>query len=110
MYRRTREHIDGHPCFASATGRHLFRHPDLDQWHLHPDPFDPAETNCTAYISAFSGPVPTGTRAWRVVAEAGGFVVADMTAREVDAVAAAALEAAREAAAAGLAAAVAQVA
>jgi hypothetical protein len=23
----TRQQIDGHPCFASASGQHLFRHP-----------------------------------------------------------------------------------
>ena len=110
MYRRTWEQIDGHLCYASATRKHLFHHTDHDQWHLHADPFDLAETTCTAWIAAVGVPVPTGTRAWRVVTEVeDGFVVANATAREVDAVAAAALEAECEAfAAAGLAAAVAQ--
>jgi hypothetical protein len=107
-----REQIGDHPCFASVAGHHLFRHPETDKWHLKPDPFDPAETACTACITVDGGPVPTGTRAWRVLDVKGtAFEDADVTAREVDAAAAAALEAEHAAAAAaGLAAAVAQVA
>jgi hypothetical protein len=85
MYRRTREQIDGHPCFASAAGLHLFRHPE-DEWHLSPKPFDPATTACAAWIAAAGGPVPTGARPWWVaVADGvgGKFVEAEVTAREV---------------------------
>ena len=82
VYRRTREQIDGHPCFASAAGHHLFRHPQTDQWNLRFGPFDPATNACAAWIAAAGGPVPTGARAWRVYdgREWGG---GELTAREV---------------------------
>ena len=104
MYRRTREQIDGHPCFASAAGQHLFRHPEDDKWHLSFKPFDPADPFCVASISAAGGPVPTGARAWWVY-DGGKWVEHEVTAREVDAAAAAALEVERAAAEAARAAA-----
>ena len=60
VYRRTREQIDGHPCFASAADRHLFRHPALDRWHLTPNAYDPAASTCFAMVGAAGGPVPMG--------------------------------------------------
>ena len=108
MYRRTREEIDGHPCFASAAGKHLFRHPETDEWQLHRKRFDPSTSDCWACIPAAGGPVPTGARAWDV-ADGAELVPTELTALEVDAAAAAAVEAeCAAAAAAGLAAAVAQ--
>jgi hypothetical protein len=82
VYRRMREQIDGHPCFASVLGQHLFRHPETDTWYLRNKPFDPAQTGCTAYIPAAGGPVPTGARAWWVH-DGGRWVHGEVTAHEV---------------------------
>ena len=82
MYRRTREEVDGHPCFASAAGQHLFRHPEDDRWCLCIKPFDPAEKTCFAWIAAAGGPVPTGARVWRV-GDGVKWFDAEATAREV---------------------------
>ena len=64
MYRRTVQQIDGHTCFASAAGHHLFRHPEPDEWHLRRERHDPAKLNCWAQTNAAGGPVPIGRRAW----------------------------------------------
>jgi hypothetical protein len=66
VYWRTREQIGGHPFFASVAGRHLFRHPKLDKWHLRSTPYNPASPSCAAWILASGGPVPTGARARRL--------------------------------------------
>ena len=83
VYRRTREQIDGHPCFASATRVHLFRHPEHDEWHLTYKPFDPTDAACAAWIPAVGGHVPTGAQAWNVLDSDGEWVDAEATAREV---------------------------
>ena len=88
--------MEGYPAYAAVDDRHLYRHPELDKWHLHSKPFDPGTTICVTSIVALGGPVPTGARAWTVAAGGKG-VGAEVTARKLDAAAAAALEAARAA-------------
>ena len=111
-YAPTGGQVAGYPSFSAGPTKHLYRHPELDQWHISSKPFDPATNACVANIPAAGGPVPTGARAWRV--DLGSFgnpnwVQYEVTAREVDAAAAAALEAERAAAeAAGAAVAAAQ--
>ena len=87
----------GRAAYKNRKGQHLFWHPEEDEWHLSPKPFDPAEDGCTAYIAARrGGPVPSGARAWRV-AVGGEFVDRELTVCEVGAEEAAALDAADEA-------------
>jgi hypothetical protein len=77
---------------------HLFWHPEDDDWQLSPEPFDPAEGGCAAYIGAGNGPVPVGARAWTVFT-GGEWVDRELAVREVGAGEAAALDAADAAAA-----------
>jgi hypothetical protein len=94
--------IQGYPSYAAGPTRHLYRHPEEGQWHLHDRPFDPAKTSCRAHIPAAAGPVPTGARAW-TVDDGAGWVEHEVTACEVDAAAAAAAALEAECAAAALA-------
>jgi hypothetical protein len=97
-YAPTGEQVAGYPAFSAGPTMHLFRHPEADQWQLSFKPFDPAVTGAWARIPAAAGPVPTGAGAWTVW-DGAKYVEAEVTAREVDA-AAAALEAERAAVAA----------
>jgi hypothetical protein len=85
----------GRAAYKSRKGKHLFWHPEEDQWRLASNPYDPAKKGSIAFanIAARGGPVPTGARAWRVVA-GGKFVDRELTVREVGAEEAAALDAA----------------
>jgi hypothetical protein len=74
--------VEGFPAFSAGPTKHLFRHPEDDQWRLNIKPFDPAETGAFATIPAARGPVPTGARAWRVHGGA-NWVTGEVTAREV---------------------------
>jgi hypothetical protein len=86
--------IQGYPSFSAGPKKHLRHHSGRDKWHLSSRPFDPASTNCVASIPAAAGPVPTGARAWRVH-NGRKWVDGEVTAREVDAAAAAEEEAER---------------
>ena len=99
-YAPTGEQVDGYPSFSADSTTHLYRHPGLDQWRLASKPFDPAATACAAKILAAGGPVPTGAQAWRVALGGGKWGEVQVTARQVDAAALAALEVERAAAAA----------
>jgi hypothetical protein len=82
-YTPTGQLVAGFPAFSAGPQKHLFRRPGRDQWHLAYEPFDPAVTACAAWTPAASGPVPTGARAWKVADGKGGWVDAEVTAREV---------------------------
>jgi hypothetical protein len=75
--------IEGLPAYTAGPDVHLYRHPEHDHWHLMNKPFDPTVTGCSAMIPAAGGPVPTGARAWTVVADGGEWVGAEVTVREV---------------------------
>jgi hypothetical protein len=81
-YSPTGDQVQGYPSFSAGPTKHLFRHPELDEWHLWAKPFDPADSACVACIPAAGGPVPTGPRAW-TVAVGGKAVEHEVTAREV---------------------------
>jgi hypothetical protein len=88
----------GRAAYKSRKGKHLFWHPELDQWRLSSNPYDPAKKGSAANIAARGGPVPAGARAWTV--DTGGkWVDVELTVREVGAAEAAALDAADAAAA-----------
>ena len=70
------------PSFSAGPQKHLFRHPDDDEWRLSVDPFDPAADGCCARIPAAGGPVPTGARAWGV-SDGKKLVEREVTVREV---------------------------
>ena len=91
----------GRAAYKNQKGKHLFWHPEKDEWFLDSHPFDPAEDGCTAHIAARGGPVPAGARVWSVFT-GGGWGDAELTVREVGAEEAAALDAADAAAAEGL--------
>jgi hypothetical protein len=75
--------VDGYPTFSAGPDKHLFRHPEVDQWQLSDEPFDPATDACLAKTPVAGGPVLTGARAWEV-ADGGEWVVEhEVTAREV---------------------------
>ena len=74
--------VAGFPSFSAGPKKHLFRHPELDQWRISKKPFDPASTGCVANIRAAGGPVPTGARPWGV-SDGTKLVDHDVTAREV---------------------------
>jgi hypothetical protein len=82
-YTPTGSTVHFYPAFSAGPTKHLFRHPEFDDWHLSPKPFHPADYTCAAWISAAGGPVPTGARAWTVADDTGGSVTAAVTAREV---------------------------
>ena len=93
-YPPTGGRVAGYPSFSAGQAsparllrlrpaRHLYRHPEDDEWRLRNKPFDPATGACAAHIPAARGPVPTGARAWRVYDGKGGWVDAEVTAREV---------------------------
>jgi hypothetical protein len=82
-YAPTGEHVDGYPSFSAGPGKHLFRHPGRDAWHLTNKPFHPGRTDCFARIPAAGGPVPTGTRAWTSGLDGGKWTERELTAREV---------------------------
>ena len=63
-YAPTGELFEGHPAYSTSPKRHLFRHPERDEWHLNDEPFDPATAACAAAIHAAGGHVPTGVQAW----------------------------------------------
>jgi hypothetical protein len=75
--------VDGYPAFFAGPEKNLFRHPELDQWILSNEPFDPAKAVCAASITVAGGPVPTGARAWEVADGMGEAITAVVTAREV---------------------------
>ena len=91
----------GRAAYKNRKGRHLFWHPELDQWHIDDHAFDPAKKNCWASIGAGGGPVPAGARAWTVYT-GGKWGARELTVREVGAEEAAALDAADAAAAEAL--------
>ena len=92
-YAPTGDLVAGYPSFSAGPTKHLHRHPALDEWQISPEPFDRAQTACFARIPAAAGPVPTGARAWRVfLGGVNGWYTAEVTARELDAAAAAALQ------------------
>ena len=91
----------GRAAYKNRKGKHLFWHPEEDEWTLSSKPFDPAEDGGVAYIAARGGPVPAGARAWTV--DTGGeWVDVELTVCEVGAGEAAALDAADAAVAEGL--------
>jgi hypothetical protein len=100
-YAPTGELVAGYPAYSAGPEKHLYRHPEEEEWQINDEPFDPATDSCCVYIHAAGGPVPTGARAWQVCTPTGtvGSVSTEVTAREVDVVAAVALEAQRAAAA-----------
>jgi hypothetical protein len=86
----------GRAAYKNRKGKHLFWHPELDEWHLSSNPYDPAKTGSVAYTAARGGPVPTGARAWSVFTGEEDVDV-ELTMREVGAEEAAAMDAADEA-------------
>jgi hypothetical protein len=109
-YAPTGEVVAAYPAFAAGPRQHLYRHPELDAWHLSIKPFDPVTNARAAWIAAAGGPVPIGARTWKVGRGGTKWGEAEVTARELDAAAAVEEEAERVAtAAADLAASVAQL-
>ena len=82
-YAPTGDLVAGYPSFSAGPQKHLFRHSELNEWHLMNQPFDPAVTGCWAKIPAAGGPVPTGARAWGVGDVGNMFVEHEVSAREV---------------------------
>jgi hypothetical protein len=86
-YAPTGQLVESIPAFSAGPSKHLYRHPERDEWHLSNSPFDPAESTSFAAIRAAGDPVPTGARAWEIgvgVAVGGAnWVTGEVTAREV---------------------------
>jgi hypothetical protein len=71
---------------------HLFHHPVTNKWHICCTPFDPAAPHAaflstighsSRTVDAAAGPLPTGTRTWRVMdMDRATFVDAEVTVRE----------------------------
>ena len=81
-YAPTGELVEGFPAYSAGDDRHLYREPKEDDWQISRAPFDPADTNCLAFIPAAGGPVPTGTRGWNVAVD-DAWVDAELTLCEV---------------------------
>ena len=81
-YAPTEGLVHGYPSFSAGPKKHLYRHPELDDWHVMNQPFDPAVIGCLARIPAARGPVPTGARPWTVY-DGAKWVQHEVTAREV---------------------------
>jgi hypothetical protein len=81
-YAPTGQLVEGYPAYAAGPDRHLFRHPQRDQWFISNQPFDPTKEIAVAYIDAASGLVPTGRRAWTAFI-GGKLIVSQLTARVV---------------------------
>ena len=81
-YAPTGEQIECFPAYSAGLEKHLFRHPDDDEWHLTDTPFDAADHDCYAYITAGGDPVPMGKRALEVW-DGDTFVDTELTAREI---------------------------
>ena len=75
--------VEGYPAYAAGTVRHLFLHPEDEMWQISYT-FDPEVVGFfVARIRARGGPLPTGTRTWRVFTDA-GFADTELTVCEVD--------------------------